>query len=108
MPAVHALTGCDTVSCMFGIGQATALKELMGGHKLIELGQQGAYEDKLNYNATSFDAACYGSTVEEDMTSHRYQMRKSKIVDHNMDGMQAMMAQRCIQAHLQLVSLLHR
>ena len=41
VPVVHALTGCDTVSCMFDIGKATALKELMGGHHLIELGQQG-------------------------------------------------------------------
>ena len=39
MPAVHALTGCDTVSCMFGMGKATALNELMSGHDLIELGQ---------------------------------------------------------------------
>ena len=82
LPALHALTGCDTVPCMFGIGKATGLNELMGGHDLIELGQQGAYEDKLTSKATSFVAACYGSKVEEDMTSHRYHMRKSKIVDH--------------------------
>ena len=82
MPAVHALTGCDTVSCMFGIGKATALKELMGGHHLIELGKHGADEDKLTYNATSFVCACYGSKVEKSMTSHRCHMRKSKIVDH--------------------------
>ena len=80
--AVHALTGCDTVSCMFGIGKATALKELMGGHHFIELGQQGADEDKLTSKATSVVAACYGSKVEEDMTSHRYHMRKSTIVHH--------------------------
>ena len=48
LPALHGLTGCDTVPCMFGIGKATTgLNELMGGHDLIELGQQGAYEDKL-------------------------------------------------------------
>ena len=44
-------------------------------------GQQGADEDKLTAKTTTFVAAHYGSKVEEDMTSHRYQMRKSKIVD---------------------------
>ena len=47
MPAVYDLTGCDTPSYMFGIGKATALKVLTGGHHLIELGQRGANEDKL-------------------------------------------------------------
>ncbi len=58
LPDLHSLTGCDTVPCMFGIGKATGLNELMGGHDLIELGQQGAYEDKLTSKATSFVAAC--------------------------------------------------
>ena len=38
LPAVHALTACDTVSCMFSMGKATALNELISGHDLIELG----------------------------------------------------------------------
>ena len=63
MPAVHALTGCDTVSYLFGIGKTTALKVLLGGQLLIELGQQGADEDKLISEATTFVAACYGSKV---------------------------------------------
>ena len=54
MPAVHALTGCDTVSYLFGIGKATALKVLMGEHHLIELGQQGADDDKLISEATTY------------------------------------------------------
>ena len=59
LPAVHALTGCDTVSYLFGIGKATALKVLLGGQHLIELGQQGADEGKLISEATTFVAACY-------------------------------------------------
>ena len=77
MPAVHALTGCDTVSYLFGIGKATALKVLLGGQHPIELGQQGADKGKLISEATTFVAACYGSKVEGDMTTHRYQMWKS-------------------------------
>ena len=53
LPAVHALTAFDTVSYLFGIGKAaTTLKILMGGHHLIELGQQRADEDKLISEAT--------------------------------------------------------
>ena len=44
----------------------------MGGHHRIELGQQGADEDKLVSEVTTFVAACYGSTFEGDMTN-RYQ-----------------------------------
>ena len=46
LPAVHALTGCDTVSYLFGIGKATALKVLMGGHHPTLLGQLEADEEK--------------------------------------------------------------
>ena len=53
MPAVHALTGCDTASYLRGIGKATSLKVLMGGHHLIELDQHGADEDTLTSKASS-------------------------------------------------------
>ncbi len=61
---------------MFGIGKAaTALKILMGRHRLIDLGQQRSDEDQLKSDATTFVAACYGSKVEgHDMTTHHYQM----------------------------------
>ncbi len=81
LPAVHALTWCDPASYRFRIGKATALKVLMGGHHLIELDLQGTDEDKLTYKTTTFVTACYGSKIEGHMTTHRYQMRKSKIVD---------------------------
>ena len=81
MPVVHALTWCDTASHRCGIGNATALKVSLGGHHLIELDQHGADEDKLTSKATTFVAACYESKVEGDMTTHRYQMWNTKIVD---------------------------
>ncbi len=66
---------------MFGVGKATALNVMIGGHHLIELGEQGADEDTLIYEATTNVAACYGSKVEGDMSTHRHQMWKSKILD---------------------------
>ena len=53
LPAVHALTGCYAASYRFGVGNATALKVLMGGHHLIELDQHGADEEKLTSKAPS-------------------------------------------------------
>ena len=47
----------------------------------IELGQQGADEGKLISEATTFVAACYGSKVEGDKTTHRYQMWTSKMAN---------------------------
>ena len=61
LPAVHALTGCDTASYRCCIGKATALNALMGGHHLIELDLQGTDEDKLTSKTTTFVTACYGS-----------------------------------------------
>ena len=58
----------------------------------------------------TFVAACYGSTVQGDMnilTVTRRGSLKSWTLS-GMDGMQAMMALRCIQPHLQLGSLLYR
>ena len=83
LPAVQSLTGCDTVSYLFGIGKTTALKALMGGHHLSLLGQLGADEASLISETTTFIAACYGSKVEGDMTSHRYQLWKSKMGNTN-------------------------
>ena len=79
---VYALTWCDTVSYIFDIGKVTALHVLIGGHHhLIKLGQHGADEDKLISEVTTFVAACYGSKVDGDMTTHRYQMLKSKMAN---------------------------
>ena len=45
--------GYDTASYRCGIGKATALMVLMGGHHLIELDQHVADEDKLTSKAPS-------------------------------------------------------
>jgi hypothetical protein len=34
---VHALTGCDTVACCYGVGKGTALKVLKAGVHCIPL-----------------------------------------------------------------------
>ena len=61
--------------------KAIALKVLMGGHHLMDLGQKGADEDKLISKATTFVAACYGSKIEGDTITYRYHMWRSNILD---------------------------
>ena len=46
LPVVHAVTLCDTASYRCGIGKATPLKVLIGGHHLIKLDEHGADEHK--------------------------------------------------------------
>ena len=57
LPAAHALTGCDTVSYIYGIGKVTALKVLTSGMTLNVLGQHDADMDDVVSEATSFIAA---------------------------------------------------
>lgn len=37
--AAHALTGCDTVGCLYGIGKVTVVKDLSKGMKLDAIWQ---------------------------------------------------------------------
>ena len=59
--AAHALSGCDTVAYMWGIGKATVVKLLLKGLRLDKLGEVNAQMDDIVAEATMFAAACYGS-----------------------------------------------
>ena len=69
--AVHALSGCDTVACCFGIGKGTALKVLRSGHTLQLLGHLDVPLQEIVKEATSFMATCYGQSKCESMSSAR-------------------------------------
>ena len=36
-PVIHAITGCDTTSRLFGIGKGLVLKKVMGNQNLIAI-----------------------------------------------------------------------
>ena len=82
--AERTLTGCDTVSYLFGIGKATALKALMGGNHLNVLGQLGADEDNLMSEVTAFIAACYDSNIKKNQLKDHL---CSEIEDHCLQRM---------------------
>ena len=66
LPAVHALMYAIRYHMyLFRMGKATPLKVLMGGHRVIELGQQGADTDKLISEATEF--SCFNDCMGKDL-----------------------------------------
>ena len=81
LPAAHALTGCDTVSYIYGIGKVSALKVLKSGMTLNLLGQHDADMDDVVSEATSFIAACYGSRTKGDLSEIRYTIWASKMAN---------------------------
>ena len=81
---MSALIGCDTVSYRSGIGKATTLNVLMGGHHLIELCQHGADGHRLISDATSFVAACYGSRTAHPRLVRRTDDTRFRLLMHNI------------------------
>ena len=56
---LHALSGCDTVPMMFGIGKAKALKAVKDA-PLSLLGEKDVDIEKVMQEATVFVSRCYG------------------------------------------------
>ena len=55
----YALTGCDTVSSIYGVGKVKAIKEPPKSHVPPPLGQ--IHIETIVSGATEFIAACYGN-----------------------------------------------
>ena len=75
---MHALSGCDTVACYYGIGKTTALKQLQSGHLLNMLGTRGNPIEEVVQQATSFISACYGQKNCKTMSETRIKVWLSK------------------------------
>lgn len=72
LPA-HALTGCDTVACCYGVGKGTALKVLKDGHSLSLLGVIDSPIESVIAQATTFMSACYGQySMSKSMSETRW------------------------------------
>ena len=75
----HALPGCDTVGCYYGIGKGKVIKVLRDGYLLPALGDTNATLPVVVQESTAFIAACYGYSDCENMTSARQKMWKHKV-----------------------------
>lgn len=76
--AAHALSGCDTVACYFGIGKGKIVKVLRSGLSLSLLGDERAEMNDVIEQATSFISACYGQHGCKQMSETRVKVWASK------------------------------
>ncbi len=76
--AAHALSGCDTVACLYGNGKARAIKVLQKGCTLLNLGNPNAHISDVITEATLFVAATYGSRVAGNMSDIRFGIWSAK------------------------------
>ena len=75
----HALSGCDTVGCYFGIGKGKVVKLLRDGYILPSLGNINAELPDVVQESTIFIAACYGFAQCENMTTARQKLWKKRV-----------------------------
>ena len=81
--AAHALSGCDTVARLSGLGKAKVIKHLQKGHKLEQLGEPNAALPDLIAEASSFVAACYGKK-SINMSNVRFDVWLTKMAKKNI------------------------
>ena len=74
LPAVHALSGCDTVPSMCGIGKTGAIKVVKENVHLLSLGNLTSPISEVVSEAKSFVSRCYGFKDCEDMSEMRFQI----------------------------------
>ena len=77
--ACHALSGCDTVACYFGIGKVKALKTLRAGFSLSCLSDIHASFPDVTKQATEFVGACYGHKHHTSMSEARKMSWAAKV-----------------------------
>jgi len=84
--AAHTISGCDTVSYLWGIGKGTVLKMLKAGYQLNRLGFLHAELPDVTKEATRFYAACYGLKDTDDMSTIRYGVWSSKMANTKLSA----------------------
>lgn len=76
--SLHALTGCDSVSSIYGIGKVKAVKAIRKGCMPPPLGDLEVDLNSITDGATRFIAACYGSKCQGTMSEVRFSVWQSK------------------------------
>ena len=72
--AAHALSGCDTVACLHGIGKVSVMNTLTKGYTLNHISYPNSDFKLVIGEATSFIASCYGVKSTESMSDVRLEV----------------------------------
>ena len=78
LPAAHALSECDTVAQLWGIGKTRAVKVGKAGRQFSEHGNSSAASADVVHDSTEFIAACYGYEEAAIMSDVRFKLWKVK------------------------------
>ena len=77
LPA-HAISGCDTVACYFGIGKGAVVKVLKTGFHFNFLGNSKSRMEDVFTEASNFILSCYGIKNASSMSEARIKSWASK------------------------------
>lgn len=108
LPAVHAISGCDTTSYPYGKGKVTAVNNMLSGdfQGLTTLGNTGTSCRELMNVAVPFFNALYGQPPETSMESARYNLftkKKKSPKVMSLPPTSANLQQHILRAHLQVM-----
>lgn len=82
LPFVHAITGCDTTSRLFGIGKGVALKKLKEGGLFkdqAEVFSREATKEEISSAGEKAIACLYGGRPGEGLDALRYRRFREKV-----------------------------
>ena len=91
LPVIHAITGCDTTSRLFGIGKGLVLKKVMGNQDLIEIAGKVFDVDSSDVVAKfgiQLLIRMYGGFEFETLDIMRYRKFASKVVSNSVNFLQ--------------------
>ena len=108
--AAHALSGCDCVSSLSGIGKATVLKKLRSFKGLMKLGDLCADKDEIVNSCLSFVAILHGHDQGSDLDSMRENIFQRRLagkrhITPKLSSLPPTMASfeaHCMRAHFQV------
>lgn len=109
LPAVHALTGCDTTSSFFGIGKKTVLKTLKDNidefadlNKLCLLDSETSIDVSRNFVARLYDQKGKMKSAHDNLNRLRVKIAKQKDVSlAKLPPCEASFVQHVLRASLQ-------
>ena len=84
--SAHALSGCDTVSGLYGIGKNTVVKALKTGKQIKLLGDPGTPMTTLYNESAKFLASCYGYPDEDNMETLRFRVWTVKMANSKLNS----------------------
>ena len=103
----HAVSGCDTVPQMYGIGKKTILGILRKHVRLSFLGDTEASLDSIISECCKFVAACYGVHNYTTMSDARFDLWNKKILSKSSPKLKSLpptlevLSENIKRAHLQ-------